>query len=280
MTAHRTGVVLAGVVLAAALGGCATDDGTSTAPTGDVPVTVALGRLPVPFSGGAPPPAPPTTPPAPEGSADGDDGDGSRGEAPEDGTVAARVGGNRALLIGDSVLASSAPRYGGAMCPTLNAYGWTVEIDAERGRFIEFGAEVLDARLRPDRGDDWDAVVVFLGNNFRGDVDDFVDRLDAMIERAAPRPVVLFTVSEIDARRVALNEAIRSRARAHPGVEVVDWAAITAADPSGLLADGLHLSKEGSDRLSLLTAATLGKDPPRSGPAACLDSPFTDDARG
>ena len=66
----------------------------------------------------------------------------------EDGTVAELVGqqvaGNRIILIGDSILASTARRFGGEMCDGLVPLGWVVEVDAEPGRFVEFGNRVLD----------------------------------------------------------------------------------------------------------------------------------------
>ena len=67
----------------------------------------------------------------------------------EDGTTAELIGvvaeGNRVLLIGDSILASTATRYGREMCDALNPLGWSVEVDAEPGRFVEFGNKVLSA---------------------------------------------------------------------------------------------------------------------------------------
>jgi len=41
------------------------------------------------------------------------------------------VAGNRAIVIGDSIFASTAPRFSGSMCERLNEAGWDVEIDAE-----------------------------------------------------------------------------------------------------------------------------------------------------
>ncbi|MGA0388875.1 MAG: hypothetical protein ACO3O3_06175, partial [Ilumatobacteraceae bacterium] len=52
------------------------------------------------------------------------------------------VTGNRALIVGDSIFASTAPRFGGSMCERLNEAGWDVEINAEPGRFIAFAREV------------------------------------------------------------------------------------------------------------------------------------------
>ncbi|MFT4866252.1 MAG: hypothetical protein ACI8RE_002449, partial [Ilumatobacter sp.] len=58
------------------------------------------------------------------------------------------VGGNRLLMIGDSIFAGTESRYGGEMCTGLNSLGWTVEVAAEAGRFVEFGVTVAE-RLIP-----------------------------------------------------------------------------------------------------------------------------------
>ena len=56
------------------------------------------------------------------------------------GPVGRLVDGNRLLVIGDSIMASTTERYGGAMCSRLVPMGWAVEIDAESGQHIEFAA--------------------------------------------------------------------------------------------------------------------------------------------
>ena len=81
------------------------------------------------------------------------------------------VDGNRILMIGDSILASTSSRYGNQMCEAVVPLGWQVAVEAEPSRFVDFGNRVLD-RVLPDDvapDDDWDAAVVFLGSNYRGD---------------------------------------------------------------------------------------------------------------
>ena len=60
------------------------------------------------------------------------------------------------------------------MCEELVPRGWEVEIDAETGRFVDFGDRVLDARLDAD----WDVAVVMLGNNYGADKAVFEEYLD------------------------------------------------------------------------------------------------------
>jgi len=240
-----------------------------------VPETVALGRLPEPLSDRSSIPAPPTTPPATVADTTVPPSE------PLAGAIADSVVGYRMLLIGDTLLASTAPRNDGIMCKVLTDFGWTIEIDAEPGRFIEFGDDVLDERLEPSDGEPWDVAAIMFGNHFDGDLDAFVRRLDTLLERLSPRPTIVYTLSELDDDAVAINEIIRQLPRSSPNVVVVDWAAATEADPDGLLAgDGPQLTEEGSGLLVLYTAAALGKTPngERGEPGECLPSVFVDDS--
>lgn len=192
-------------------------------------------------------------------------------------TIGEAVEGNRVLMIGDSILASTARRYGGEMCFALMPLGWATEVDAEVSRFVEFGTRVLDRRLRPDDGVDWDAAVLVLGNNFRGDVDAYRSELFSILDRLEPRPTVLFTATEFRPDRRRVNEVIRDMVQYYPAVRVIDWAAITENDPDLLGADRLHLSDLGRVRLVTETAELFGEAPAGS-EAACLSSSFTDDS--
>ena len=94
------------------------------------------------------------------------------------------VEGNRVIAIGDSLMASTARRYGGELCKAVVPDGWDVEVDAETGRFIDFGERVLDRRL----DDDFDAAVVMLGNNYGANPDVFRDGLEQIVDDLAPWP--------------------------------------------------------------------------------------------
>ena len=199
------------------------------------------------------------------------------------GEVGERVEGNRLIVIGDSITASIARRYGGEMCFALLPFGWAVEVNAEVARFVDFGTRVLDRRLRPDSGVDWDAAVVFLGSNYGGDQERYRAELFDILDRLAPRPTVLVTVTEFRTNRAEVNEVVRSMVDYYPQVQVLDWAVITAEDRSLLSGDGLHLSADGRARLAIELAAMLGQAPSTNGdvPAGeCLSSSFTDDSAG
>lgn len=185
------------------------------------------------------------------------------------------VDGNRVIMIGDSVLASTAARFGGEMCDTVVEQGWDVEIDAETGRFVDFGEDVLDDRL----GAGFDAAVIVLGNNYNGDRDAYEKSLRDILARLEPRPVVLVTVSLFRPDRSQVNDAIYDIARDFDTVRVLDWAGETAADDALTSGDGVHLTDLGRARLAAMVADELG-DAPGRGEGECLDTSFTDDSAG
>ena len=193
--------------------------------------------------------------------------------------IGERVQGNRLIMIGDSILASTSRRYTGEMCLGLVPLNWAVEVDAEKSRFIDFGTRVLNARLQPEAGVDWDVAAVFLGTNYGGDIEVYTRELDEILERLAPRPTLLYTVTEFRPNRADVNAAIRGMLAYYPNVQIIDWAQMTADDPSLLSADGYHPSPAGISRLVLETAIALGGSPTGSG-GDCLSSRYTDDSAG
>lgn len=195
----------------------------------------------------------------------------------EDGTAAELVGqqiaGNRIILIGDSILAATDRRFGGEMCDALVPLGWVVEVDAEPGRFVEFGTRVLDRRLDPGDGSAWDAAVVFLGSNYRGDQAVYEQELRSILERLAPRPTLLFTVTEYRPAWAEVNEVVRRLADELEHVRLVDWKTI-AETPGVLSSDRLHPTEAGELVLADLVATNVGRAP--VGDGECLRSQFTD----
>lgn len=184
------------------------------------------------------------------------------------------VDGNRVLMIGDSILASTAERYDGEMCASLVPLGWAVEIDAETGREIEFGNDVLDRRL--DAG--WDAAVVFLGNNYPSTPEAFAAELRRIVERLEPRPTIVVTVSEWDRRQAEVNYIVRSLPTEYGHVRVVDWAAQTAADDGLTRGDDLHPTDSGRRTLTYMISGVLGTAPRDADwRPTCLPTEFTDD---
>ena len=188
-------------------------------------------------------------------------------------TIGSLVTGNRLLMIGDSITASAAQRYGGEFCKALVPLGWQVEVDAEPSRFVDFGNQVLDSRLAAK----WDAAYVFLGTNYLGDQDSYRKQLEKIVQRLSPSPVVLLTVTEFEDSRRQVNDAITLVGAEFPNVRLLDWGAIAAADAATILrGDGHHLTNEGRATLASTVAGVLGDAPAQ--PGDCLSTKFSNDS--
>lgn len=198
-----------------------------------------------------------------------------------DGSPADEIGevaqGNRVLIIGDSIIASTSSRYGRQMCDELVPLGWQVAVEAEPSRFVEFGNRVLDRVLEddPTPETDWHAAVVFLGSNYRGDPLAYEAELEEILDRLAPRPTVLFTVTEYRSNYADVNEVVRRLAEEYDNVILVDWQAI-AEEPGVLSGDRLHPTDLGRAVLAQAVAGALG--PVSVGDGECLRSVFRDDS--
>lgn len=192
-------------------------------------------------------------------------------------TVAERVNGNRLLTIGDSILASTATRYGDELCDALTPMGWTVEVDAEPGRFIEFGSVVLEERLPDDveEADDWDAAIVHLGSNYGGDAENYFLELNEILFWLSPRPTLVLTVTEFRPEWAEVNDTIDQLAGLYDNVTVIDWKDL-AATPSVLSRDGLHPNERGQRVLVRQLGLALGSVSQDEG--ECLRSAFADDS--
>lgn len=208
--------------------------------------------------------------------------------------IGERVGGNRLLMIGDSIFAGMESRFGGEMCAGLVPLGWAVEVAAEAGRFAEFGVEVVEQTVPSAAVDvaggaevgigdipgpaapwDWDAAAVFLGSNYASDQDDYDATMRVILDRLAPRPTLLYTVTEYLEEYEEVTAVIDGLVADYPNVTLIDWA--DTADNADLLRDdGLHPTDEGELVLVGLTAAALGNAP--AGQPECIRSSFRDDS--
>ena len=184
--------------------------------------------------------------------------------------------GSKVLMIGDSILASTAERYTRMMCDTLVPRSWTVAVEAEVSQGISFAREVQQARL--DEG--WDVGLIFLGTNRESTAEKYGAALDSAVVAFGDVPVILVTVTERNDQLRQINDQIRSVATAHPNVRIVDWAAITAAYPALLQRDGIHPTDGGRRALVDAIASVLGDPPDTSSPGACLRAQFVDDGEG
>jgi len=185
--------------------------------------------------------------------------------------IGPQVRGPRILMIGDSILSSTASRYGNEMCDVMVPLGWQVEIEAEASRFIEFGSKVLDSRLAAG----WDSALVFLGTNFAGNLDEYEYKLRSIFDRLSPMPFVVVTTPLFRDAQNDVNTVITAVAQQYDNVTVLDWAQI--AKNKGVLSDDrVHLSKVGRSVFAAAVARSFGFAPPATG--ACLRSVFRNDS--
>jgi len=185
-----------------------------------------------------------------------------------DSRIGALAGGNRLLMIGDSIMGATSVDNGGAMCADLVPRGWQVGMDTEEGRHADAGVEVTKRRLV----EPWDAAVVGLGSNYKDDPEVFASEIRQILDALAPRPVLLVTVSENEDELAEVNYVLRDTALRYANVRVLEWSERTRIDESLTGADGLHLNDRGIAVFVAMVGVALG-DAPDDGEGACLTLP-------
>ena len=186
--------------------------------------------------------------------------------------LGANATGNRLIIIGDSILAGTAARYGNEMCNTLVPMGWSTVVEAEAGQPASFGREVLRARIY----DGWDAAVVFLGTNPSANIDRYRQDMTRIVESLAPRPTLLLTTTLFRESQKAVNDVIREITASHSNVSLLDWGT-ASLQPGVLNKDNVHPTTAGRTLLVKAIAAAVGDAP--TSPGKCLPAEFADDSR-
>lgn len=186
--------------------------------------------------------------------------------------LGASATGNRLIVIGDSILAGTAARYGNEMCSTLVPMGWNTVVEAEAGQPASFGRDVLKARIY----DGWDAAVVFLGTNPSANIDRYRQDMTRIVESLAPRPTLLLTTTLFRESQKAVNDVIREITASHSNVSLLDWGT-ASMQPGVLNKDNVHPTTAGRTLLVRAIAAAVGNAP--TSPGKCLPAQFTDDSR-
>ena len=187
--------------------------------------------------------------------------------------IGPQIQGNRVLMIGDSIFASTSSRYGNEMCDTLTQLGWQVAVEAQAGEFIEFGARVLGRRWE----EGWDTAVVFLGTNNDDNMERYEEKLREMFDVLSQNPFVVLTTAEFRPKQLQINEIITRVAAEYGNVTVLDWAAV--ARNNGLIGDdGVHLTADGRAVLATAVARSLEFARDRTN-GQCLKPVFRDDSK-
>ena len=187
--------------------------------------------------------------------------------------IGPQIQGNRVLMIGDSIFASTSSRYGNEMCDTLTKLGWQVAVEAQAGEFVDFGSRVLGRRWE----EGWDTAVVFLGTNFDGNIVRYEEKLREMFDVLSQTPFVVLTTAEFRPKQLEVNEVIKRLAGEYGNVTVLDWAAV--ANSNGLIGrDGVHLTADGRAVLATAVARSLEFSRDRTN-GQCLRPVFRDDSK-
>lgn len=186
--------------------------------------------------------------------------------SPLDGVLGATASGNRILALGDSITAAIGPQFGGQLCDALEDQGWYLGVDAVQGRALDAGLDDLDGDIDID---DWDAAIVNLGANYRGDAEQYDRELEQVLDILDGRPTILVTVSEFQEDIAEVNYVIRDVAKDRDDVWVLEWSEVTADDDSLTGSDRLHLSEDGRALLADLLAEAVGDAPAGSAAPDC-----------
>ena len=186
-------------------------------------------------------------------------------------TVGDAAEGPRLLMIGDSIFASMATRYGDLACRTLVPQGWQVAVEAEVGRFIDLGLRVVTRKLPQG----FDAAVLFLGTNYRDDQAEYRSTLVEILDRLSSIPVVILTASEHRFEINEVNDVVIEQVGQRDNLWLIDWRRLSKK-PGILWKDGIHPSTDGEKYLIAEIAKVLGTAP-GSGSGTCLPSEFVAD---
>ena len=186
-------------------------------------------------------------------------------------TVGEVADGNKVLFIGDSIFASLSRRFNGIACGLLVPLGWQVSVEAERGKPINLGLDIIDKKLPQG----FDAAVLFLGTNYGRDQAKYREMLREILDTLAPRPVIILTATEYKPYIAEVNEVILEEAAARDNLWLLDWRTISRS-PGLLWKDGIHPVADGNDVMMERIIEILGA-PPAPADGKCLPSEFADD---
>ena len=168
-------------------------------------------------------------------------------------TIGEVASGPKLLMIGDSILAAVSRRFGNLACQTLTPLGWQVSVEAERGRFVDLGVRVVNKKLPQG----FDAAVVFLGTNYGRDQAVYKKYLDEILDALAPRPVIIFTVTEYKPHLAEVNQVVEQEVADRDNLWLIDWRTISK-DKSLLWTDGIHPVDAGNQVLMNEIVKILG----------------------
>jgi hypothetical protein len=155
----------------------------------------------------------------------------------------------RLFVIGDSVL------LGAHDAIVARLPGWNVTVYAQEG-LSTLAAPSIIAANRPNIGE---IAVVALGNNDQGNPVTFGQRIDGVMQAlTGTRRVIWVNLRPFASDIPAMNAQLQAATTRWPNLEIADWDARAAPDPSLVYGDGLHLTPAGAAAMAELIAEHLG----------------------
>jgi lysophospholipase L1-like esterase len=172
-------------------------------------------------------------------------------------TIDPAISDKRLFLLGDSVMASLAPRYTDEAREVLEPLGWELTLDAEVSR-SPLGAYL---ELKKRQRDVPEVVVILIGHNYGGNLPVVTQQFHDIMDQLTQAKKIVFLLNEEFKRSIVdVNNVIRSLAAADPRIHLVDWNALS--EGSGFRGpDNVHLTPRGAKLLAVIIAQAVGAAP-------------------
>jgi lysophospholipase L1-like esterase len=172
-------------------------------------------------------------------------------------TIDPAIADKRLFLLGDSVMASLAPRYTDEGREVLEPLGWQLTLDAEVSR-SPLGAFL---ELKKRQRDIPEVVVILIGHNYGGNLPVVTQQFHDIMGQLTQAKKIVFLLNEEFKRSITdVNNVIRSLAAADPRIQLVDWNALSEG-PGFRGPDNVHLTPNGAKLLAVIIAQAVGAAP-------------------
>jgi lysophospholipase L1-like esterase len=172
-------------------------------------------------------------------------------------TIDPAISDKRLFLLGDSVMASLAPRYTDEGRAVLEPLGWQLTLDAEVSR-SPLGAYL---ELKKRQRDIPEVVVILIGHNYGGNLPVVTQQFNDIMGQLTKAKKIVFLLNEEFKRSIVdVNNVIRGLAAADPRIHLVDWNTLSEG-PGFRGPDNVHLTPLGAKLLAVIIAQAVGAAP-------------------
>jgi lysophospholipase L1-like esterase len=172
-------------------------------------------------------------------------------------TIDPAVSDKRLFLLGDSVMASLAPRYTDEARQVIEPLGWQLTLDAEVSRSPLGAYQELKKRQR----DIPQVVVILIGHNYGGNLPVVTQQFHDIMGQLTMATKIVFLLNEEFKKSIAdVNDVIRDLAATDSRIHLVDWDTISTG-PGFRGPDNVHLTPLGAKLLAVIIAQSVGAAP-------------------